>query len=609
MHRRSPLWFILLLGCGDNATGGGASAEAPEPISVTSRPLDGVDRVLAELEPLTADFGPWLDRAFARRLEREPEWASSLGLPDRFPQATAWLDDISPAFTADTDRLEDGIRAQLDTFDDLSGRDAVMAEVLATWLDQRARLRPFREQSFLVTHIITGAQIQLARTFSDLHPLGTVENAEMYLQRLRQVASKMTQIRVEVLRRADAGYILPRRLLEAAIGVSRFYATEETASSTFYLSFAEGTRTLERQGLLTGEKREEMLRTARSIIDVQVKPAYVALVNRLENLRSRAPAEVGVGRGVNGLAYYAEALQRHTTTASTADQIHQLGIDLLVTLHGEMRAKFAALGFDTRRSFSSLYGAIAEPSGLYTGADIVGQYERLLRAAEARLPEAFEKLPEAPWTVIGGPTGGFYIPASLDGARPGAFYAQNTGTVPGFGMPTLAYHEVVPGHHLQIALAQEIGLPLFASVVRFTAASEGWALYAERLATELGWYARDAYGDLGRLQFEAFRAARLVVDTGIHAKGWTFERATTYFAEATGFSRAASEGQIARYAAWPGQAAAYMVGMQAILRMRARAEAQLGDDFDLKKFHTELLDDGAIPLSVLEKEIERWLAR
>lgn len=608
MHRRASVGFIVLLGCGETSEAPPpVEATVPAPIEVTARTLISVDDALAELE-LVLEFGAWLDRAFERRIERDPEWASSLGLPERFPDATAWLEDLSPAFVAETDRLEDGLREQLRRFENLTGRDAVMAEVLATWLDQRARLRPFRIQEFLVTHIVTGAQVQLARTFDGLHPFNTAEDAERYVLRLRQVGSKMAQIRAEVARRANAGYVLPVRLLDSAVAVTRFYADASPLSSGFHRAFASGTLALEGRGLLKPEQRTAMLQEAERIIGAQVRPAYSALATELQALRARAPAEVGVGRQTDGAAYYTETLRLHTTTASSAEEIHQLGQDLLRGIHAEMRIKFERQGLDPQASLAQLYEAIAEPSQLFTGTAIVAEYERILREAEARLPEVFETLPQAPWRVIGGATGGFYIAASLDGSRPGAFYAQNTGTVPGFGMPTLAYHEAVPGHHLQIALAQESGLPLFASVVRFTAATEGWALYAERLAAELGWYAIDPLGDLGRLQFEAFRAARLVVDTGIHAKGWTFAEAASYFAEATGFTRSAAEGQIARYAVWPGQSTAYMMGMQAILRLRERAQARLGSEFDLKRFHTELLNDGAIPLDILEREIERWLS-
>jgi uncharacterized protein (DUF885 family) len=196
----------------------------------------------------------------------------------------------------------------------------------------------------------------------------------------------------------------------------------------------------------------------------------------------------------------------------------------------------------------------------------------------------------------------------MDGSRPGAFYAKASGSEEYYGMPTLAYHEAVPGHHTQIALALEFDLPSFRRGSHFTAYVEGWALYAERLMWELGVYDDDPYGNLGRLQFEAFRAARLVVDTGIHAKGWTFDEAVDFMTENTGFERDIInvDFEVSRYIAWPGQALAYKIGMNKILEMRQIAEQQLGEQFDLKEFHNVVLGHGAVPLEILERVVQEY---
>jgi uncharacterized protein (DUF885 family) len=210
--------------------------------------------------------------------------------------------------------------------------------------------------------------------------------------------------------------------------------------------------------------------------------------------------------------------------------------------------------------------------------------------------------------VEAGPAGDYYNPPAIDGSRPGIFYAKVTGSKEKFAMPTLAYHETIPGHHFQIAIAQELSLPALRKDIGFTAYTEGWALYAERLVYELGFYRDDPYGNIGRLQAEAFRAARLVVDTGIHAKKWSYDQAVKFMVDNTGLPRRTVETEVARYVVWPGQATAYEIGMLKILELRQRAMDALGDNFDLKEFHRVVLGNGALPLEILEQVVDEWIA-
>ncbi|MEJ2604990.1 MAG: DUF885 domain-containing protein, partial [Gammaproteobacteria bacterium] len=210
--------------------------------------------------------------------------------------------------------------------------------------------------------------------------------------------------------------------------------------------------------------------------------------------------------------------------------------------------------------------------------------------------------------VLPDPSGGFYIGPSFDGSRPGAFYAGTRSGQPWYMMPSLAYHEAVPGHHTQIAIAMEQDVPAFRKIAGFTGYVEGWALYAERLALELGWYDEDPLADLGRLQYEALRAARLVIDTGIHHLGWSFDRAVRFNEENVGWSEGASRAAVSRYAVVPGQATAYMAGFLTILSERERARDELGTDFDLVAFHHALLSNGAVPLSLLDEVVDGYIA-
>jgi uncharacterized protein (DUF885 family) len=273
-----------------------------------------------------------------------------------------------------------------------------------------------------------------------------------------------------------------------------------------------------------------------------------------------------------------------------------------------MREIFTGLGYPEGESIYQSYQRAAIDGGIIPGDEMVALHEAIIEEANQKLVAAFEIIPTEPVVVIGGPIGGFYTPGSIDGSRPGAFYAEvSSGGSPYFNLPSLTYHEAIPGHHLQISLAHEMNLPLFRNFLNFNAYTEGWAVYAEKLAWELGWYQDDPYGNLGRLQFEAFRAARLVVDTGIHAKGWTFNHAVVFYMDNAGFDRQFAEGQIARYIVFPGQSTGYMIGMLKILELRQMAMEQLGDQFDLKEIHTVILQNGSLPLDVLEGIVQDYI--
>jgi uncharacterized protein (DUF885 family) len=289
------------------------------------------------------------------------------------------------------------------------------------------------------------------------------------------------------------------------------------------------------------------------------------------------------------------------------DEIHELGLQEVDRIQAEMRVIFEQLGYPENESLSSLFGRVLSDSGLLYSQDIVAGYEAIIREADQKVGAVFDLRPKAEVVVIGVPQGGYYIGPARDGSRPGAFYATQTGSETRFSMPSLAYHEAIPGHHFQIAIAQELDLPGFRTAVGSTAYIEGWALYAELLAYELGFYKDDPYGNLGRLQMELFRAARLVVDTGIHAKGWNYDQGVEYMLENTGLPPGQVQFEVSRYITWPGQATAYKIGMLKILELRQLAMEQLGDRFDLKEFHNVVLGNGGMPLEVLERVVQDYI--
>lgn len=273
-------------------------------------------------------------------------------------------------------------------------------------------------------------------------------------------------------------------------------------------------------------------------------------------------------------------------------------------IHAELRERFDNLGYPQDESLQQLFTRVALDGGTIATDQILPTYQQLVADAEGQMADLFSRFPQQQVRIVGGPTGGFYVRGSLDGTREGAFFAQNISPEPYFTMPTLAFHEAMPGHHMQIALAQETALPDFRRNYPATGYIEGWGLYAERLAGEYGWYEGDIYGDIGRLNFEALRAARLVVDTGIHVMGWDLEQAVAFFEENVGVSNNSAFGNIARYSVYTGQATAYMTGMLKIIELRERMRTAQGDSFDIKHFHNLVLDSGAVPLQVLDDIID-----
>jgi uncharacterized protein (DUF885 family) len=322
---------------------------------------------------------------------------------------------------------------------------------------------------------------------------------------------------------------------------------------------------------------------------------------------------------------YPVALRSRTTTSMTADEIHDMGVELTAQLNAEMDAILRSQGM-TRGSVAARIQALSQrPDQLYPNTDagreqILADLNEQTREIVALMPQAFNTLAQAqleikrvpPFTEAGAP-GGYYQRAALDGSRPGAYFInlRDTREWPRFTLPTLNYHEGVPGHHWQISIQQESGsIPFIRSALMgFSAFSEGWGLYAEQLADELGVYQNNPLGRLGYLQAATFRASRLVVDTGIHHKRWSREQSIQSMMEATGDLQTSVATEIERYCVSPGQACSYMVGRQAINRMRDAARASLGDRFDLRGFHDTMLANGAVPLSVLDQIVQDWTAR
>ena len=339
----------------------------------------------------------------------------------------------------------------------------------------------------------------------------------------------------------------------------------------------------------------------------------------------KTTSDDGVWKLPGGDAYYAYQLRQNTTTTLKPDEVHELGLREVARIENEMHTILDGNGFLGQPSGEAMDKLAKDARFLYPNddkgrADALAEYTRLItQATEHSSKELFPTAPHAKIEVRRIPEfkeatapGAYYDAPAMDGTRPGIFFAnlRDMNEVPKWSMPTLAYHEGVPGHHWQISTAEELkDLPQFRKVIPFTAYAEGWALYCEWLAKQAGWHDNDPFGDLGRLRDELFRAVRLVVDTGIHAKRWTREQAIVYMREKTGMDEKEVKSEIERYIVAPGRACAYKVGMLKIQELRARAEKELGDKFDQREFHETVLKNGALPLEIIEEQVNDYIQR
>ena len=552
-------------------------------------------------------FDQFLEESWYSVMRRDPELLTELGLSNSFGMGDDQLTNISGEFQAETYALYAHILEALYDYDrgTLSPEQKLNFDIYAFYLEDTLRGQDFADYDYPINHFSVGVQNQLINFFTDIHPVTDQQSAEDYVERLSQVDTKFEQLIANMQRSEEIGVITPRLILQWSLGDVRRLANAQAKSTPFYTSFSEKINDLDN---ISSDQKSALLDSAETEIETSVIPAFQALAAYLGDLQGRAPNDGGVWQHPGGDDYYAYQVARYTTTDLTPEEIHQLGFDELDRIQAEMRQIFDQLGYPAGENLPELFDRVEKDGGTLYGDEIVAGYEAIITDAKVRADQFLDLQPQADVIVIPGPTGGYYIGPAVDGSRPGAFYAAVSGSEPRFGMASLAYHEAVPGHHTQVALALEMDLPSFRRASLFTAYVEGWALYAEYLMAENGAYKDDPYGDLGRLQMEAFRAARLVVDTGIHAQGWNFDQAVDFMVANTGMEEQWMQFEVARYIAWPAQALAYKIGMNEILRLRAKAEDQLGDLFDIREFHNLVLGNGSLPLAILDQIVDEYIA-
>jgi uncharacterized protein (DUF885 family) len=499
----------------------------------------------------------------------------------------------------------------------LSEGQKLSADVLQWFLRTEVAGEPFLLHDYPVNQL-NGIQHGLPEFMLNVHQLNEPEDAEDYGARLAKFGVALDQVIEGLVARRRAGNVPPRFVLEQVRDDIAAFLERPPEQHFLYRHLAIA---LERMDGLPAERRERLLARTREALEQDVLPAYRRLDAALAELEGEAGDEAGVQRLPDGAAYYAWLLRRHTTTELGAEEIHGLGLREVARIRSEMQAALREQGLPGDDPVAAVRALSHDPRQLYPDGDagrqaILADYQQIIDDAWSRLPALFGRLPAArvsvlrvPEAVQGGGPLAYYDPPPFDGSRPGVFYAnlRDVGETAKFRMRTLAYHEAVPGHHLQLALAREMrDVPFFRRVLPISAFTEGWALYAEQLAAEQGFHPTPA-DRLGMLVDQMFRAVRLVVDTGIHAQGWSRGRAIAYMQEQTGKPRSEVVAEVDRYVVMPGQACAYMVGQLEILRLREEARRRLGERFDLRAFHDVVLGGGALPLSILERQVGAWI--
>jgi uncharacterized protein (DUF885 family) len=588
--------------------------------TVALLPLTETPALAAVTKPGASDarLNQLFEDIFQERVRTSPELATSLGL-DKGPNAALKSKlDIRPLPVARREDLARNRRAiaQLRTISPamLSGPARLNREVVlysletniqaaSRWdIDSAQRPYPIFQQG--------GAYFETPDFLNSSHTIDNAADAEAYLSRLQQFATTLDNDTAEQRAQAGRGFLAPGWSIDLTLGQMRKLRDVAPESSTMVESIVKRTGAKNIGG--DWQKRAE------SIVAGGVYPALDRQIAAMEKLKPTSRPGDGAWRLTNGEAIYAEALRQATTTNFSPAEVHQMGLTQVAEISSEIDKILRSQGYSQGGVGQRLDALNKDPRQLYAATD-AGRAELLaglnagVKDMYGRLPRDFATIPSAPLEIRrvppeiqDGASNGYYRRASLDGSRPAIYFInlKDTGDWPKYTLPTLSYHEGVPGHHLQISIAQESkDIPTLRKLGFFSAYSEGWALYAEQVADELGAYADSPLGRAGFLQSFLFRAARLVVDTGLHSKRWSREQATDYMVATTGFARPRSQREVERYCTQIGQACSYKVGHTAWTRARGVAKKTLGDRFDIKQFH-EVLKEGAMPLSILERRIK-----
>jgi len=512
------------------------------------------------------------------------------------------------------------VNAGLDLYDDedLDEEELFSKRILKYFIQFQIDQKDFQFHNYPVNQLF-GMQSNLPRFMDSQQRVTSVEDAEHYITRVSKIDTVFEESMEGLLKREEMGIIPPTFVIDKVLDEMKSFIGSAPEENIFYTSLKNK---MEEAEDINEEEQVHLLEEVINAIESDVYPAYQSYIDYFTRLREKSNNDAGVWKFPRGDEYYNLKLKEMTTTDMTADEIHNIGLSEVDRIQGEILTILEGEGYDISSGFTSLINEMAEEERFYypdtdEGREqILADYRAIIEEIDAGMDEAFDIKPKTGVEVKRVPEfaektapGAYYQGPDMGGNRPGVFFANlyDIKATPKYGMRTLAYHEAVPGHHFQIAIQNELeGLPIFRTFPLFTAYAEGWGLYSERVAWEMG-FQEDPYSNIGRLQAELFRAVRLVVDTGIHAKRWTREEAIQYMLDNTGMAESDVIAEIERYIVMPAQATAYKVGMMEILRLREEAREALGDKFDIREFHNVVLKTGAIPLSLLREIVMGYI--
>jgi uncharacterized protein (DUF885 family) len=582
-----------------------------------------VDDIIAQLKGLPID--EFFEESFRQLQLRDPDTLIYNGLADEYGvEKYDQFTNISDSYIRETQELESAILDLLRSYDrtTLSPEQQLSYDIYEWYLDDLVRRHEFMYYNYPINSVgHWDIQYWLINYFFDSLPVADLQDAENYVARLSQIDTWVEQLLEQLKLREQAGVIPPKFLVERSIDLVE-QCVQERDDGTFaaqatqpYTTFREK---LEDIDGITDEQKQTLLDSALTEIEETFVPAFIELRDYLVYLEGIAPDAPGVGTLPKGEAYYAYILRHWTGTDYTPDEIHELGLAEVARIQAEMRTVAAEMGYPEDMSMAELDHLLSADTDYLHGEALKQEYERLIAEADEAMDEFFDLRPKAGVVVTYDPEApaAYYEPPPADGSGPGQMVVNlvNSGQFAFYNPTVLTHHETIPGHHVQTAVAQELDLPtnfrrdiiynFYRQQVPFEAYIEGWALYAEGLAWEMGLYKGKPKENLGRLRLRLHRIARLVVDTGIHAKGWTSQEALDYFEEATGYQY--EQYRLAQIIAVPGQSC-ISVGMLKIMELRQRAMDQLGNKFDIKEFHNVILGNGPMPMDILEQVVNDWI--